>query len=403
QRIVQKNGEYFADIAFSGDAGAIVFRPKANGEMEIVARTQEQSLAAKQREKGFLKNTLEMRWSDIAHVVMGGLGLREEATPSSMEVALKPGDWTLMFSDGPGDNFGKEELGFLLEGCKIPEEARDRIVGELQKKMERLSIAQNKLSLGEDVFEIPLLTGSGKVEPRHMVPVDGLTGYYVDNGGHVVGSAVEFRAEDGRTLVGVEVPWAQGRFLIQDAKGNVTVLKGNSIKGLDYFMPVDRYKADNLAIHVYHHELAKPTNTEKTLTETGEEDWVFSEELGDTYVKIRQEASDPLDPSPTKGTLVSLANVPDIAKVGGEEIDFSQATRDPRTIFTREAPKGAGKETVELLLSKDLLGQYILEARGLAWGGNPLIVEYGGKPYRFSASQRKISIKPLNRSSEGGR
>ncbi len=421
QRVIQKGGKTFAEIAHVGDAGALVLRPKSDGGFEVVFATREQSMVAEWRNLGSLKNTMEMRWSPQAHVVSGGLGLRKDAKPEFASVELQPGDWTLLFSDGIGDNFSKDELSVLVQSSKTPEEARDRILAALRLKMERLQTASAQLEAGQDVFLVPVQEKGADIEELEMLPIDGWQDYYLGEGGKVVGRAVRFKDAQGQVRTGVEVPWAEGRFAVRNAKGEMEYFRGEAVQGLDYFLPVDRYKADNVSIHVYKHELlpaaaealdVAPTNSQL------EEEWriddvldetpqtlvsnipptqkmkpvqgeapppptvklaPIAEEIPPTY-KLIQAVSAPKHPE-EPGTPAS----PILARVGTKEIDLSLARKEPQVVY-REGP-------VLVELSVDALGRYLLKGRGFHWGSKPVTVEFEGK--KFQLSRMKPSAPPL--------
>lgn len=420
QRVVQKNGRSFAEIAHVGDAGALVLRPKPDGGFEVVFATREQSLVAEYRDMGALKNTMEMRWSPKAHVVSGGLGLRKDAKPEFASVELRQGDWTLLFSDGIGDNFSKDELSALVQGSRTPEEARDRILASLRLKMERLQAGQEKFAAQTDVFLVPVQEKGAAIDQHHMVPIDGLPDYYLGKGGKVVGRAVHFKDAQGQARIGVAVPWAQDRFAVRNAKGEMEYFQGQVLKPLEYFLPVDRYKADNVSLHVYKHELSPipdaldsgPTNP------LLEEEWRFGDELGDTpqtpvseglpTTKMAQ-VQDTVPPLPTvkmaplaeeiPPTFKSIQAVsapkhpeepgtpsaPILARVGNKQVDLSLAKKEPQVVY-REGP-------VVVELSVDALGRYLLKGKGFNWGTKPIVLEFEGKKYQLSRS--KPSAPPL--------
>lgn len=408
QRVVQKNGRTYAEIAHVGDAGALVLRPKPDGGIEVVFATREQSMVAEWRGMGALKNTMEMRWSPQAHVVSGGLGLRKEAKPEFASVELRQGDWTLLFSDGIGDNFSKDELSVLVRDSKTPEEARDRILASLRLKMERLQIGSEQLEAGQDVFLVPVQEKGADIEELNMVPIDGLQDYYLGEGGKVVGRAVQFKDAQGQVRTGVEVPWAEGRFAVRNAKGEMEYFHGEAVQGLGYFLPVDRYKADNVSIHVYKHELLPASDEEwriddvldetpQTLVSNGPPTTKMkpvqgavpppptvklapiAEEIPPTY-KLLQAVSAPKHPE-EPGTPSSSI----LARVGSKEIDLSVATKEPQVVY-REGP-------VVVELSVDALGRYLLKGKGFNWGTKPVVLEFEGK--KFQLSRSKPSAPPL--------
>lgn len=409
QRVVQKNGRTYAEIAHVGDAGALVLRPKPDGGFEVVFATREQSLVAQWRDLGSLKNTMEMRWSPHSHVVSGGLGLRKDAKPEFASVELQPGDWTLLFSDGIGDNFSKDELSVLVQGSKTPEEAREKILAALRLKMECLQIGSEQLKAGQNVFLVPVREKGADIQDLNMVPIDGLQDYYLDDGGKVVGRAVQFKDAQGQVRTGVEVPWAKGRFAVRNTKGEMEYFQGEAVQGLDYFLPVDRYKADNISIHVYKHELLPPPV---------EEEWRIDDVLDETPQTLDSEGPATTKMQPVPGVVpppptVKLAPIaeeippthkllqavsapkhpeetgapssPILARVGTKEIDLSAATKEPQVVY-REGP-------VVVELSVDAIGRYLLRGRGFNWGSKPVMVEFEGK--KFQLSRMKPSAPPL--------
>lgn len=211
QIIQMSDGSFMARIVHVGDAGAIVFRKNSQGEFELVHRTEEQSVAAEARRGGYLRDTLQMRASDFANVVSGGLGVGRAAQPVTADIPLRDGDVILSFSDGVGDNVSRGELSQILKTSRSAEEVQGKIWELVHWKMQRLSLVK-------DIF-------SGRAQQG--------------------GSLREFVDAEGNTRKGVELDESPGFFI--DKKGHVYDSNGNL---------VDHYKSDNVTIHAYVHDVA---------------------------------------------------------------------------------------------------------------------------------------------------
>ncbi len=216
-------GGHVARIVHVGDAGAIVFRKNAQGEFELVHRTEEQSVAAEARRTGHLRDTLAMRASDFANVVSGGLGTGRKADPVVKDVPLQEGDVILSFSDGVGDNVSRAELNQILKESRSADEVQAKVWELVHWKMQRLALVK-------DIFY-----GDAK------------------EGGVIR----DFIDAEGHARQGVELSETPGYFI--DKKGHVYDSNG---------VLVDHYKADNVTIHAYVHDVAKappPPAVEKTV------------------------------------------------------------------------------------------------------------------------------------------
>lgn len=216
-------GGHVARIVHVGDAGAIVFRKNAQGEFDLVYRTEEQSMAAEARRGGMLRDTLAMRASDFANVVSGGLGTGRKANPVVKDVPIQEGDVILSFSDGVGDNVSRAELNQILKASRSAEEVQSKVWDLVHWKMQRLALVKG-IFRGE--------TTSG-------------------------GVIRDFVDAEGNARKGVELDESPGYFI--DRKGHVYDSNGAL---------VDHYKADNVTIHAYVHDVAKAKSgpdSEKTL------------------------------------------------------------------------------------------------------------------------------------------
>ncbi|HEX5035139.1 MAG TPA: PP2C family serine/threonine-protein phosphatase, partial [bacterium] len=151
----QPDGSYQVQLAVSGDAAAIIFRPDGRGGYEARFRTEEQSLVGEGRRHGQISTTLVGRMSSFANVVTGGLGLNKVAEPQAYTQKIAPGERMLMFSDGIGDSFSKEELGHILAGAKSAEEAQTRIVEAASLKMARLKNGKAAFKDPQQILELP--------------------------------------------------------------------------------------------------------------------------------------------------------------------------------------------------------------------------------------------------------
>jgi hypothetical protein len=187
-----------------------------------------------------------------ANVVTGGMGLNKDANPDNYTQPIAPGERLLMFSDGIGDSFSKEELGYLLREAKTPEDAQARIVKEAHLKMERLQKGKTAFADPQQIQQLP----DGQNGMINAVAVDGLPGFFMGQGGTVFGRVVEFRDGSGARQYGIEVPWAKGQYYTENARGEGRVIAGTFSADRGYFAPVDKYKADNLTVHVYFHDVA---------------------------------------------------------------------------------------------------------------------------------------------------
>ena len=205
-------GGHVARIVHVGDAGAIVFRKNAQGEFELVYRTEEQSMAAMARRSGHLRDTLAMRASDFANVVSGGLGTGKKADPVVKDVPIQEGDVILSFSDGVGDNVSRAELNQILKESRSAEEVQAKVWELVHWKMKRLALVK-------DIFYGDAKEG-------------GVIRDFVDAEGHA--------------RKGVELSESPGFFI--DRKGHVYDSNG---------VLVDHYKADNVTIHAYVHDVAQ--------------------------------------------------------------------------------------------------------------------------------------------------
>lgn len=248
----QPDGTYQLQLAVSGDAGAILFRADGHGGYESYFRTKEQSMVGAFREMGQIKNTLVARRDPNANIVTDGLGLNKDAKPLPETQTINPGDRLLMFSDGIGDSFSKEELGFLLRGAKTPEDAQTRIVDAAHLKMERLQKGKAAFRDPQQIQELP----DGQNGMIGAVAVEGLPGFYMGKDGTIYGRVVEFRDGSGARKYGVEVPWSKGSYYTENARGEGQVVAGTFSSDRGYYGAVDKYKSDNLTVHVYFHDVA---------------------------------------------------------------------------------------------------------------------------------------------------
>jgi len=214
QVVRNPDGSFTARIVHVGDAGAIVFRRNAQGEFEQVFRTEEQSVAAYERKLGKLHSTMEMRISPQANVVLGGLGVGRKAEPVYNEVPLQKGDVILSFSDGVGDNVSRQELSDILKTAKTADEVATKVDELVQWKMGQLakakSVARGKSKDGT-VLESSYENDSDGRQIHHWkVQLTDMPGYTINDRGNVFN--------------------AQGQL-------------------------VDHYKADNVTIHAYVHDI----------------------------------------------------------------------------------------------------------------------------------------------------
>ena len=247
----QPDGSYQVQLAVSGDAAAIIFRPDGHGGYEMRFRTEEQSAVAEGRRLGEITNTLVARRNHLANVVTGGLGLNKVAKPQGYTQTIAPGERMLMFSDGIGDSFSKEELGHILRGAKSAEEAQTRIVEAAHLKMTRLKNGRAAFRDPQQILGLP----DGQNGMIGAVAVDGLAGFYMGKDGTIYGRVVEFRDGAGSRQYGIEVPWAKGQYYTENARGEGVVVAGTFSSDRGYYGPVDKYKADNLTVHAYFHDV----------------------------------------------------------------------------------------------------------------------------------------------------
>ncbi|MFO1463097.1 MAG: FHA domain-containing protein [bacterium] len=214
QIVRNPDGSYTARIVHVGDAGAIVFRRNAKGEFEQVFRTEEQSIAGMERKMGKLHNTMEMRISPQANVVLGGLGVGKKAQPEYNEVRLQPGDVLLSFSDGVGDNVSAKELSDILKASGSAQEVATRVNELVLWKMEQLAkakaVAKGQSNEGTLLESYVEQDAQGRKVHRWKVELADMLGYTINESGNVF-----------------------------DAQGRL----------------VDHYKADNVTIHAYVHDL----------------------------------------------------------------------------------------------------------------------------------------------------
>ncbi|MCC6273174.1 MAG: FHA domain-containing protein, partial [Deltaproteobacteria bacterium] len=223
QIIPLPGGGHVARIVHVGDAGAIVFRKNAQGEFELIHRTEEQSMAAEARRGGMLRDTLQMRASDFANIVSGGLGTGKQANPVVKDVPIREGDVILSFSDGVGDNVSRAELSQILKSSRSAEEVQAKVWELVHWKMRRLALVK-------DIFRGDAKSG---------------------------GAIRDFVDAEGNARKGVELDESPGFFI--DRKGHVYDSNG---------VLVDHYKADNVTIHAYVHDVARSKDSpvsEKTL------------------------------------------------------------------------------------------------------------------------------------------
>ncbi|HKX12512.1 MAG TPA: FHA domain-containing protein, partial [bacterium] len=260
----QVDGSYQVQLTVSGDCGAIIFRPDGHGGYEARFRTEEQSLVGDGRRMGAITNTLVGRRNPHANVVTGGMGINREAKPDNYVQTIAPGERLLMFSDGIGDSFSKEELGYLLREAKSPEDAQAKIVDAARLKMARLQKGKMTFADPQQIQQLP----DGQNGMINAVAVDGIPGFFLGKDGTVYGRVVEFRDGLGARQYGIEVPWAKGQYYIENARGEGKVIAGTFSGDRGYFGAVDKYKADNLTVHVYFHDVAgakaPPTKIIKT-------------------------------------------------------------------------------------------------------------------------------------------
>jgi PPM family protein phosphatase len=212
-RIVPMGGGAFKVVfVHVGDAAGMVYRKNELGRWQQMFRTEDQSPVADAYRRGDFENTLTMRASPFANRVDSGLGLEgDRPKPVVSEFPLRPGDVVLMASDGMTDNLGRADIAGVLAQSASAEQIRKGLIQLSMDKMATLSRVRaifrgdtSQKGVVKDRFS------TKKYGEKKVVSLEDFPGYLIDING-----------------------------LVYDEAGNL----------------VDTYKADNITIHVYVHDI----------------------------------------------------------------------------------------------------------------------------------------------------
>lgn len=212
-RIVPLGGGAFKTVfVHVGDAAGMIYRKNPGGRWIQVFRTEDQSPVADAYRRGDFENTLMMRASPFANRVDSGLGLEgERPKPVVSEFPLEPGDVLLMASDGITDNLGRADIAGVLSRAGSAEEIRRGLIQLTMDKMATLhrvrSIFRGHPNQRGKIIERFSTKNFGE---KKAVALEDFPGYLIDING-----------------------------LVYNETGIL----------------VDSYKADNLTIHVYVHDI----------------------------------------------------------------------------------------------------------------------------------------------------
>jgi protein phosphatase len=212
-RIVPLGGGAFKVVfVHVGDAAAMVYRKNDAGRWLQVFRTEDQSPVADAYRRGDFENTLTMRASPFANRVDGGLGLEgDRPKPVLSEFPLHPGDVVLMASDGITDNLGRADIAGVLARAHSAEQIRRGLVQLTMDKMATLNRVRaifrgDGAQRGKIIEKFSTKTYGEK----RVVALEDFPGFFIDING-----------------------------LVYDETGVL----------------VDNYKADNVTVHVYVHDI----------------------------------------------------------------------------------------------------------------------------------------------------